>query len=94
MTSDVSGDTGGLRDQAVARLRKKRDFLVHAAAYVMVNVTLIVIWALTMPDGFFWPVFPMLGWGIGLVFHGIDTYAPAAPSEKKIRREMDRLAHR
>jgi uncharacterized protein DUF1707/2TM domain-containing protein len=36
------------------------------AAYVAVNLMLIVIWAVT-GAGYFWPIWPLLGWGIGLV---------------------------
>jgi hypothetical protein len=42
--------------------------------------------------GFFWPVIPIIGWGIGLFFHGWDTFS-GNPKEARIRREMERLAH-
>ena len=29
---------------------------------------LVVIWALT-GAGYFWPIWPMLGWGIGVLSH-------------------------
>ncbi|CAA9496734.1 MAG: hypothetical protein AVDCRST_MAG17-1033 [uncultured Solirubrobacterales bacterium] len=35
------------------------------AAYLAVNLILIAIWALTGAD-YFWPIWPLLGWGIGL----------------------------
>jgi hypothetical protein len=35
----------------------------------------------------------MFGWGIGVAFHIWDVYAPAAPPEDRIQREMDRLGH-
>jgi hypothetical protein len=38
----------------------------HVRAYVAVNVMLVAIWALT-GAGYFWPVWPILGWGIGVV---------------------------
>ena len=40
--------------------------------------------------GFFWPVFPILGWGIGLFFHGWETYSEPL-SEERIDREVERL---
>ena len=36
------------------------------AAFVAVNLLLIVIWAAT-GAGYFWPIWPILGWGIGLI---------------------------
>jgi hypothetical protein len=38
----------------------------HVRAYVAVNVMLVAIWALT-GAGYFWPIWPILGWGIGVV---------------------------
>jgi hypothetical protein len=59
-----------LREQAVTSLKKKRDFKSHLFIYIAVNVLLVVIWAVTS-DGFFWPIFVIGGWGIGLADHGI-----------------------
>ncbi len=36
------------------------------AAFVAVNLLLIVIWAAT-GAGYFWPIWPLLGWGLGLI---------------------------
>ncbi|HET7517178.1 MAG TPA: 2TM domain-containing protein [Actinomycetes bacterium] len=79
----------GLREQATVRLRKKRDFFAHLLAYVLFNGALVIIWALTGAS-FFWPVFPMLAWGIGLVFHAWDVYQGPL-SEQQIEREMKRM---
>ncbi len=49
----------------------RRDFRAHATAYVLVMVLLVAIWLLTTPGGYFWPVWPMLGWGIGLAVHAL-----------------------
>jgi hypothetical protein len=78
-----------LRRKAIERLQAKREFQAHLLAYILVNALLVVIWAVTSA-GFFWPIFPILGWGIGLAFHAWDVYGKE-PNEEKIRREMDRL---
>ena len=45
-------------------------FGYHLRSYVLVNVLLVVIWLLTTgPGSHPWPVYPVLGWGIGLYFH-------------------------
>ncbi len=82
-------DVPDLRERAMVRLRKRRELAANVLAYVMVNAFLVVIWAVT-GAGYFWPVFPMAGWLIGLVFHGWDTFG-SEPSEERIRREMERL---
>ncbi|GAA0797919.1 2TM domain-containing protein [Spirilliplanes yamanashiensis] len=81
-----------LREVAVTRLRKKRDLQAHVLAFVLVNLFLNGIWLLTNPGGFYWPMFPLFGWGIGLAFHIWDVYSPADPPEDQVAREMARLA--
>ena len=79
-----------LRERALTQLRKKHEFHAHLAAYILVNAMFVAIYFMTAPGGFFWPVFPILGWGIGVFFHGWDTYT-GPPSEDQIRKEMARL---
>jgi 2TM domain len=79
-----------LRERAIERLKKKRDFKTHVLIYVAVNAFLVVIWAVTS-GGFFWPIFPILGWGIGVVANAWDVYGRRPISEEEIRRETERL---
>ena len=81
-----TGEGAGLRAKAVERLKKKRDFYAHLLSYVLINTTVVVIWVMT-GSGFFWPAFPILGWGIGLVFHAWDVWQPPI-SEERIDREL------
>jgi uncharacterized protein DUF1707/2TM domain-containing protein len=41
----------------------------HERTYVAVMLLLVAIWALT-GAGYFWPIWPMLGWGIGVLADG------------------------
>jgi hypothetical protein len=82
-----------LRDAAVTRLRKKRDFGMHALIYLLVNGFLVVIWAVTSGD-FFWPIFPIAGWGIGLAANAWDVYGRRPISEAEIAEEQRRLSRR
>jgi len=93
MTIDETRDVA-LRERAVKRLKKRRDFYGHILVYLLVNSFLVVIWAVTTPGGFFWPVFPLVGWGIGVVLNAWDVYVADEVSEDKIQREMEHLAHR
>ena len=83
-------DESELRRRAEKRLAAKRGLMTHLLAYLLVNGSLVTIWFATSPDSFFWPMFPILGWGIGLAFNTWDVYSPS-PSEARIRAEMDRL---
>jgi uncharacterized membrane protein len=88
---EVGADTEQeIREQAITRLKQKRDFKTHLLIYVTVNTFLVVIWAVTGAD-FFWPIFPILGWGIGVVANAWDVYGRKPISEEEIRREADRL---
>ena len=78
------------RQQAITQLKKKRDFRTHVFIYVLVNAMLIVIWAVT-GAGFFWPVFVIFGWGIGVAANAWDVYARKPITEEEIRREQERL---
>jgi hypothetical protein len=95
MTTDAGATGNDLRQVAIGNIRKKREFAQHLAVYVVVNLVLTVIWLLTTPGGFYWPMFPLLIWGIGIVFHALDVFssvfAQASPSEEQIQREIGRL---
>jgi 2TM domain len=86
----VPATDGSLRARAVARLRNQAAFRTHLMVYIAVNLFLVAIWWLTART-FFWPIFPIGGWGIGIVAHGWDAYGPDRLTEDRIRREMDRL---
>src|SRR5665647_3154566 len=71
-----------LRRQAIRSIKKKRDFWAHAVAYCIVNIFLIIVWYLT-GHGYFWSVWVMGAWGIGLAFNAwTPTAAAAAPSAR------------
>src|SRR5688572_30723786 len=51
----ASGRAPGLRPA-------RRALAPHVASYTAVMTLLLAIWLLTTPGGYFWPVWPMLGW--------------------------------
>ena len=90
--SDVNADES-LRKQALERVGKRRDFWPHLLVYVMVNALLVVVWSMTGSGGFFWPIFPIAGWGIGIVMHAWDAFFRTGITEEDIDREVARLQH-
>jgi hypothetical protein len=78
------------RDQAMQQLKKRRDFRGHVLIYVLVNAFLVAIWALTSDHGFFWPLFVIGAWGIGLVMNAWDVYWRRDITEEDIQREVER----
>jgi hypothetical protein len=87
-------NSGDLRELAIKRLRDKRGLQAHLLAYGTVNLFLVALWYFTTHGGFFWPMFPIFGWGIGVIFHAWDVYFPEAFRESQVQREMDRLRRR
>jgi hypothetical protein len=83
-------DSDELRERAIEHLKKKSEFKAHLLAYVLVNAFLVAVWAAT-GAGFFWPMFPILGWGIGIAFHAWDVYRGEEFSEDRVQREIERM---
>jgi len=75
----------------VRQLKKRHDFYGHILIYVLVNAFLVVIWAVTDAHGFFWPVFPIGGWGIAVLMNAWNVYWQPEITEEDIQREMGRL---
>ena len=68
-------DLPKLKDRRRAEARRaaaQRGLREHVRTYVMVMALLVAIWALT-GMGYFWPVWPALGWGIGILSHAACT---------------------
>jgi hypothetical protein len=57
--------------QARDRVRKLRRFYTDALIYAVVNLGLILIWAIS-GGGYFWPIWVIIGWGIGLGVHAFS----------------------
>lgn len=53
---------------------------IHLLWYVIANVIQVVLWWILTPDIFFWPLWSIVGWGIGLPFHiwGVRRFAAHA----------------
>lgn len=61
---------------------RRREFLAHLVPYLLVNALLVTINVVT-GAGYFWAVWPMLGWGIGIVSHGLCAWRTGGESFEK-----------
>ena len=72
-------------DEEIRKMAQARvAFREHAVAYALVNAFLVAVWWISGDFGkptfndesnsYFWPIYPILGWGIGLAFHGWGAY--------------------
>ncbi len=64
-----------------------RSVRIDAALYAVVNVMLIAIWAAS-GGGYFWPIWVILGWGIGLGCHAAPLLAGVGT--RPVRQELAR----
>ena len=87
MTDDVE-----LRRLAIRRADMKLAFRSHLMAYVIVNAGLVMIYFMTSFGSYFWPVWPMIGWGIGLGAHAMTVYANGeGMRDRLIEEELEKL---
>jgi 2TM domain len=89
-TPTSTSPDGQLRERAIKRLRAQADFRTHLMIYLAVNAFLVVIWVWN-DNPFFWPIFPIVGWGIGVVANAWEAFRSDRITEDRIRREIDRM---
>jgi 2TM domain-containing protein len=95
-----------IRRRVEKRIKQRNEFYIHLAVYIAVNLLLWGIWFFTSnfhngEDNFPWPFIPMMGWGIGIVAHGLTVYFNSARRieareravQREIERERERLAN-
>ena len=63
--------TDTLYKKARNRVYLRKSVIWHIGAYILVNALQVVIYFLTTPGGYFWPIWSLLGWGTGLLCHGL-----------------------
>ena len=79
--------------QARKRVEEKKGFFTHLIVYICVNILLVIIWAFPSGGGYPWFVFPLGGWGIGLLFHFLGVFVFSRSTDWE-RREVEKEAER
>lgn len=69
----------------------KVEFRIHIATYIVVNALLTAINLILTPENI-WVVWPVLGWGVGLLIHGINvqTSTNSTLKERMIEKELEK----
>src|SRR5262245_60650251 len=83
---------GERRERAIGRVAVIKGFYVHLAVYVVVNIGLFVVDALTGSD--WWVQWVAFGWGIGIAAHAIAVFGRGSKfvadwEERKIKQLME-----
>ena len=82
-----------LSDKQLHELARRRvEFRTHLIVYLIINAALWTIWYFT-GSHYPWPVWPMVGWGIGLLFHYLFEYRKSSlfseeEEFEKLKKEM------
>ena len=79
-------------EDARKRVNEIKEFYQHLLVYVLVNAFLFAVNKLTSP-GHNWFIWPLLGWGLGLVLHALSVFGALwgrSWEERKIKELMDR----
>ncbi|MBK8609774.1 MAG: 2TM domain-containing protein [Chitinophagaceae bacterium] len=89
------------KDPALWEIAQKRaSFKTHALTYLIMNCFFWAVWFFSSSrhemgferygwGHFPWPVWPMIGWGIGLAFHFAGAYL--FPKTNSVEREYEKL---
>lgn len=68
--------TRNQNDDVLWRIAKKRaSFKWSLFSYLIVNTFLVGVWYFTTGNNsYFWPIWPILGWGLGVALHYFEAY--------------------
>jgi hypothetical protein len=81
--------------RAAVRSAMQRAFYRHVMIYIVVNALLVTFNLLKDPNHL-WFQWGMLGWGIGLLVHGLNVYSYrwfGSSRERMIQHELERQKH-
>lgn len=76
--------------KAKRKVEARFGFFVHLLIYILVNTFLITM-NLIRSDDVIWSIWPLAGWGIGLLFHGLAVFVFSGMDqvkERMIQKEM------
>ena len=74
---------------ALKRAKAKVEFRIHLINYIVVN-TILAILNLALTPEYIWFKWPLLGWGIGIIFHALNIFYSENTNikERMIEKEM------
>jgi hypothetical protein len=78
--------------EAKRRVEEMKGFYLHFVSYLFVNAALVVINLLTSPE-YLWFIWPLIGWGIGLIVHAFTVFGGLwgkSWEERKIKELMEK----
>jgi len=86
--------TDDIRAHAEKRIKARRQFWSSSITLVVIFLILLLIWFVTTGGrGYFWPLWPAIGFAIAIVFHALNVFGPLGQPVTKdaIDREVRKL---
>jgi len=62
-----------LKKEQMSNSQKRKEFKSHLFTFIGVNGFLVLL-NLVVSPAYFWAIYPILGWGLGLLLHGMKVY--------------------
>ena len=79
-------------EEAKLRVKAKKDFYGNLISWAVVNVILIIVWALTTPGGYPWFLWPLCIWGVFVLLHGLRVFVFEKKSDRAaIEKEAEKI---
>ena len=69
---------------AKKKVEARMSFYTHLAVYLVVT-TMLTILNVTVAGDYLWAIWPIIGWGSGVIVHGLFTYVFDSQSSLKER---------
>lgn len=91
MTNFDSASDTDLRATARRRLEARANSWRFLALWGVLTALFVGLWAITSPGEYFWPVWPILGIGIGVAFSFFESYGSRRITEERIDAELARM---
>lgn len=93
VVTEKTNDEDQAYERAQKRVKELKSFYGNLISYCIIIPFLIILNLITSPRNI-WFYWPMLGWGIGLVAHGMSVFAIGKGwEEKKIREILEKQNH-
>jgi len=80
-------------DRAKSEVKKQKSFYKNLINWAVFSLFLTFINLFTS-SGFFWAAFPIIGWGIGVLFQGLSVFGVPGFSSDWEHKKMEEVLHK
>ena len=78
---------------AERRVKARRGLYWHTSSYIIINALLVWINLSYSPE-YFWAKWPIIGWGIAIIFHVLEVVFTLNDKGDSIQKEFEKLKNK